>query len=162
MVASAGSGTLRRWVGPMAAVASGWDAVVQESEIDALRKRYEAQAYSDQPSPRLQFEFACLLVSSPKRAHIREGVRLLEELLEAGFNRTEVLHHLALTHLKLGHYIRAKEQVDVWLCLQPRNSTARLLHSLVLDRASHDGLIGFFGIGLMSLSLVFVLLRRWS
>jgi len=122
------------------ALASGWDAVVQESEVDALRKTYEAQVVnSDQPSPQVQFEFACLLVSSPKRANIREGVELLEELLTAGFHRAEVLHHLALTHLKLGQYVRAKEQVDVLLNLQPRNSMARLLASLVLDRASHDG-----------------------
>mmetsp|Transcript_2191 Transcript_2191/g.4877 ORF Transcript_2191/g.4877 Transcript_2191/m.4877 type:complete len:147 (+) Transcript_2191:51-491(+) len=145
----------------MAGVATEWEPSMLASEIEALRKRYEEQADSSTPSPRLQYEYACLLICSPKRAEIREGARLLDELLEAGFNRPEVLHQLTLTHLKLGQYVRAKEHVDMWLCLQPRNGMARLLHSLVLDRASHDGLVGLFGFGLLGVGVAFAFLRRW-
>jgi len=146
----------------MAAVAgSDWDAAALDGEIAALRKRYEAQADSDQPSPRLQYEFACLLVCSPKRADISEGVRLLDELLEAGFHRAEVLHQLALTDFKLGQYVNAKRHLDMWLCLQPRHVTARMLHSLVLDRTSHDGLVGFCSLGLLGAAVGFAVFRLW-
>mmetsp|Transcript_90947 Transcript_90947/g.294345 ORF Transcript_90947/g.294345 Transcript_90947/m.294345 type:complete len:146 (+) Transcript_90947:81-518(+) len=143
----------------MAAAVTEWDPALLAAEIDTLRKRYEDQDLS-QPSPRLQFEYACLLICSPKRAEIREGVRLLDELLEVGFNRPEVLHHLALAHLKLGQYVRAMQQVDTWLCLEPRNGLARLLHSLVLDRASHDGLIGLACLGLAAAGLLAALSWR--
>jgi len=123
----------------MAAPTAGQDGPSLQADIAALRERYEEQAHSDQPSPKLQFEFACLLVCSPRRADVREGAQLLDELLEAGFSRAEVLHHLTLTNLKLGQYAKAKEHVDLWLCLQPRNSVARLLHAMVLDKATHDG-----------------------
>mmetsp|Transcript_118864 Transcript_118864/g.236832 ORF Transcript_118864/g.236832 Transcript_118864/m.236832 type:complete len:149 (+) Transcript_118864:143-589(+) len=147
----------------MAAVAGGsdWDAAALDGEIASLRKRYDAQADSEQPSPRLQYEFACLLVCSPKRADIREGVRLLDELLEAGFHRAEVLHHLSLSYFKLGQYVHAKRYLDMWLSLQPRHATARLLHSLVLDRTSHDGLVGFFSLGLLGAAVAFAVFRRW-
>mmetsp|Transcript_112170 Transcript_112170/g.328152 ORF Transcript_112170/g.328152 Transcript_112170/m.328152 type:complete len:147 (-) Transcript_112170:80-520(-) len=145
----------------MAAAAGEWEPSMLEAELEALRQRYEEQADSDQPSPRLQYEYACLLICSAKRADVREGARLLDQLLEVGFNRPEVLHHLSLAHLKLGQYVRAKEHVDMWLCLQPRNGMARLLHSLVLDRASHDGLIGVFGLGLLGVGMAFVLLKHW-
>uniref|UniRef100_A0A7S0FY40 Mitochondrial fission 1 protein n=1 Tax=Pyrodinium bahamense TaxID=73915 RepID=A0A7S0FY40_9DINO len=145
----------------MAATAIEWEPSMLEAEIEALRKRYEEQADSDQPSPRLQYEYACLLICSPKRAEIREGARLLDQLLEVGFNRPEVLHQLTLTYLKLGQYVRAKEHVDMWLCLQPRNGMARFLHSLVLDRASHDGLIGLFTLGFLGLGMALALLRSW-
>mmetsp|Transcript_63579 Transcript_63579/g.186553 ORF Transcript_63579/g.186553 Transcript_63579/m.186553 type:complete len:146 (-) Transcript_63579:51-488(-) len=138
-----------------------WDPADLPAEIESLRSRYEEQAYSDTPSPRLQFEFACLLICSPKGADVREGAVLLDQLLEAGFNRSEVLHNLVLTHLKLGQYLRAKEHVDMWLCLQPRNGMARMLHSVVLDRASHDGLI-CVAVGLAGAGALLAMFRSWS
>lgn len=39
------------------------------------------------PSPRLQFELACLLSCSPKKSDMRESTELLGELLEIGFSR---------------------------------------------------------------------------
>merc|ERR1719401_223896 len=144
----------------MAAMAE-WDPSMLLAEIEVLRQKYEEQAHSDQPSPRLQFEFASLLICSPRRSDVREGRELLDQLLEVGFSRPEVLHYLTLTHLKLGQYLQAKEHVDMWLCLQPRNGMARFLHSLVLDRASHDGLLGLFGLGVLGLAATLALLRRW-
>merc|ERR1712060_664286 len=137
-----------------------WEPSMLPAEIQVLRNKYEEQANSDAPSPRLQFEFACLLVCSPRRADVREGAMLLDQLLEAGFDRPAVLSNLTLTYLKLGQYVRAKEHVDMWLCLQPKNGMARLLHSLVLDRASHDGLLGLFCIGVFSLGFGMMLLGK--
>merc|ERR1719277_909555 len=128
------------------------------AEIDVMRLKYEEQAHSDQPSPRLQFEFACLLICSPRRTDVREGKELLDQLLEVGFSRPEVLHYLTLTHLKLGQYLQAKEHVDMWLCLQPRNGMARFLHSLVVDRASHEGLLGLVGLSMLGLVATFAVL----
>eukprot|EP00927_Polykrikos_kofoidii_P057249 TRINITY_DN51369_c0_g1_i1.p1 TRINITY_DN51369_c0_g1~~TRINITY_DN51369_c0_g1_i1.p1 ORF type:complete len:168 (-),score=25.70 TRINITY_DN51369_c0_g1_i1:99-533(-) len=136
-----------------------WDQSTLATEIKVMRERYEGQASSDNPSARLQFDFACLLICSPSRSDVREGIELLDQLLEVGFNRTEVLHQLALAHLKIGQYIKAKENVDMWLCLQPGSVMARLLHSLVLDRASTDGLLFFFCLGIVSLGTGFALLR---
>mmetsp|Transcript_103689 Transcript_103689/g.231623 ORF Transcript_103689/g.231623 Transcript_103689/m.231623 type:complete len:146 (+) Transcript_103689:71-508(+) len=143
----------------MAALAE-WDPSMLLAEIEGLRQKYEEQAHSDQPSPRLQFEFASLLICSPRRSDVREGCQLLDELLEVGFSRPEVLHHLTLTHLKLGEYVRAKEHVDTWLCLEPRSGMARMLHSLVLDRASHDGFLGLAALGLLGLAGAVALFRR--
>merc|ERR1712187_646342 len=129
------------------------------TEIAVLRTKYEEQANSDAPSPSLQFEFACLLVCSPRKADMREGVRLLEELLGVGFDRIAVLNNLTLTYLKLGQYVRAKENVDLLLQLQPKSGMARLLHSLVLDRASHDGLLGLLCMGLFGAGLAVMVMR---
>merc|ERR1712232_1097339 len=132
------------------AAAGEWDPSMLSQEIEQVRKAYDEHCQVDpnKISPKLTFEYSCLLICSPSKVQVREG---LELLLDSGYKRPEVLHHLVLTHLKLGQYVRAKEMVDMWLCLEPRNNMARMLHSLVLDRASHDGLIGILGFGVLAL-----------
>ncbi|PHJ23085.1 tetratricopeptide repeat protein 11 [Cystoisospora suis] len=113
-----------------------------QAETQQLREQYNAQLLMDSPSPRLQFEYACLLSCSPNREEIRESLELFDELLEIGFNRADCLFQIALAHLKLGEYNLAKRRVEMLLRLEPRNLSALSLHSLIIDRASHDGLIG--------------------
>merc|ERR1740117_598714 len=100
-----------------------------------MRQKYEehVEKNPDSHSPRLCYDYACLLICSPSRTEVRQGVELLDLLLQAGFQRPDVLNHLVLTHLKLGQYVCAKEHVDLWLRLEPRDNMARMLHSLVLD-----------------------------
>ncbi|CAK0859621.1 unnamed protein product [Prorocentrum cordatum] len=86
----------------MAVAEDAWGVSTLAAETEVLRARYEEQAGSARPSARLQFEYACLLACSPRRAEVAEGARLLDELLEAGFSREEVLHRLALAHLRRG------------------------------------------------------------
>ncbi|OEH78183.1 hypothetical protein cyc_01625 [Cyclospora cayetanensis] len=107
-------------------------------ETEALRAQY------------LQFELASLLSCSPRKANLREATDLLTELLDIGFSRTDCLFQLALVHLKLGEYSLAKRRVETLLRMEPRNLSALSLHSLILDRASHDGVIGSLLIGVLA------------
>lgn len=133
-------------------------------ETQALRAKYEQHLEKGHPSPRLQFELACLLSCSPRKADLRESKELLGELLEIGFSRPDCLFQLALTHLKLGEYSLAKRRVEALLRMEPRNLSALSLHSLILDRASHDGVIGSLLFGLIAGGALFYLLQRyhWS
>merc|ERR1719313_2600104 len=73
---------------------------------------------------------------------VREGIKLFDELLQVGYNRVDVLYHAALAHFKLSEYATAKHRLDMLLRLEPRHFTARAFQSVILDRASHDGLLG--------------------
>ncbi|CDJ40781.1 hypothetical protein, conserved, partial [Eimeria tenella] len=55
------------------------------AETDALRAKYIEQVESGCPCPRLQFEFASLLICSPNKRDLKDSVDLLTELLEIGF-----------------------------------------------------------------------------
>ena len=111
-------------------------------------------------------------VSYGRYKDVSEAVELIDELLEVGFRRVDCLHQLILANLKLGNYTKAKETLeigsqrsseaqeaaDVWLHLEPDNGlervltqgVARMLHSVVLERASHDGWLGFYGLTLVA------------
>mmetsp|Transcript_134138 Transcript_134138/g.347395 ORF Transcript_134138/g.347395 Transcript_134138/m.347395 type:complete len:169 (+) Transcript_134138:70-576(+) len=122
-----------------------WDATGVEAEVGELRRQFQAASLglgAGRPPLRLQLEYARLLVTLPARSDIREGVRLLSELVDKGHARTEALEYLALAQVKLGDYIAAKRSVDALLRLRPRDASGRLLHSLVLERAVRDGMPG--------------------
>lgn len=142
------------------ATSAEWSSVQFTAELDMMRQKYKEQPDMSQPSPKIQFEYACLLICSPSRADIREGVELLVQLYDVEFHPTEVLHRLALAHLKLGQYGQAKKEIDRWLDLEPKDGTARMLHSLIIDRATHDGLVGLFCAGLLVVGSTLLLSRR--
>ncbi|XP_026190646.1 mitochondrial fission 1 protein [Cyclospora cayetanensis] len=125
-------------------------------ETEALRAQYLQQLEKGMLFPKLQFELASLLSCSPRKANLREATDLLTELLDIGFSRTDCLFQLALVHLKLGEYSLAKRRVETLLRMglvgikEPRNLSALSLHSLILDRASHDGVIGSLLIGVLA------------
>ncbi|KAF8819080.1 putative tetratricopeptide repeat protein 11 [Cardiosporidium cionae] len=73
------------------------------------------QSMSDQPSARLQFEYASLLLCSSSLEEIREAIELFNELLEIGFNRSESLYQISLGYLKLGEYSAAKSRAAMLL-----------------------------------------------
>eukprot|EP00929_Paragymnodinium_shiwhaense_P023790 TRINITY_DN14808_c0_g1_i1.p1 TRINITY_DN14808_c0_g1~~TRINITY_DN14808_c0_g1_i1.p1 ORF type:complete len:154 (+),score=38.54 TRINITY_DN14808_c0_g1_i1:68-529(+) len=137
-----------------------WDPSVLRKDIEILREKYENQPCGAE-SPGLQFDFACHLICSSNRTEVREGVTLLEELLHVGFERAEVLHFLVLSYLKIGRYSDAKEKAELWLCIEPTNGMARLLHSVVLERASHDGLLGLFFFGVAGVTTALLAMRHW-
>ncbi|PFH37737.1 putative tetratricopeptide repeat protein 11 [Besnoitia besnoiti] len=132
------------------------------AETQQLREQYNAQLRMDSPSPRLQFEYACLLSCSPSREEIRESLELFDELLEIGFTRADCLFQISLAYLKLGEYNSAKRRVETLLRLEPRNLSALSLHSLIIDRASHDGLIGSVLMGLAVGGCLWYLMRSWA
>mmetsp|Transcript_53513 Transcript_53513/g.98980 ORF Transcript_53513/g.98980 Transcript_53513/m.98980 type:complete len:147 (-) Transcript_53513:142-582(-) len=123
-----------------------------EEEVNALRQQYEAQADTPNPSPSLQFQFGCLLICSSRRAEIAEGLELLTQLSEVGFQRTQVSQNLAMGHLKMGNYVAAKEHVDEWRMLEPADGMARMVESVILHRASQDGHIAVFLLGAVALA----------
>ncbi|KEP62097.1 UNVERIFIED_CONTAM: tetratricopeptide repeat protein 11, putative [Hammondia hammondi] len=133
-----------------------------QAETQQLREQYNAQLRMDSPSPRLQFEYACLLSCSPNRDEVRESLELFGELLDIGFNRPDCLFQISLAHLKLGEYNLAKRRVETLLRLEPRNLSALSLHSLIIDRASHDGLIGSVLLGLAVGGCMWYLTRLWT
>ncbi|CDJ35989.1 uncharacterized protein EMH_0004080 [Eimeria mitis] len=130
-----------------------------KAETEALRAKYLEQVESGSPCPRLQFEFASLLICSPNDKDLRDSADLLTELLEIGFCRSDCLFQLALVYLKLGHYSLAKRRVEALLRMEPRNLSALSLHSLILDRAAYDGVSGSLIIGLLAGGALFYLLQ---
>ena len=138
-----------------------WDPSMILDEVKTMREQYEIQVEKEQPSPKFQWEFACTLSCSPRYSDVEEAVLLLEELLEVGFHRADCLHQLILANLKLGHYSKAKEAADVWLHIEPESGMARMLYSVVLERASHDGWLGICGMTLLAATgLLVAWLRR--
>ncbi|CDI81787.1 hypothetical protein, conserved [Eimeria acervulina] len=126
-----------------------------KAETEALRAKYLEQLESGCPCPRLQFEFASLLICSPNVKDLKDSADLLTELLEIGFCRSDCLFQLALVYLKLGHYSLAKRRVEALLRMglgvqEPRNLSALSLHSLILDRAAYDGVSGSLILGLIA------------
>ncbi|CEL93881.1 unnamed protein product [Vitrella brassicaformis CCMP3155] len=132
-----------------------------EQETSALREEYYSQAQASNPSPRLQFEYACLLSCSPNREEIREALELFNELLEIGFDRPDCLYQISLAHLKLGEYALAKRRVEMLLRIDPRNLSALSLHSLIMDRTSHDGIVGTIIILAVTAGVVIYLIQTW-
>ncbi|CAJ1337678.1 unnamed protein product [Effrenium voratum] len=144
----------------MAVDAADWDPALILDDIDTVRARYQTQVDAGTPSPKLQWELACLLSCSPRYAHVGEAVFLFNELIEVGFERAHCLHRLILANMKLGNYSKAKEAADVWLHLEPENSEARILYSLVLERASHDGWLGYCALTLVAAGILVAWFRR--
>lgn len=137
-----------------------WDPSMVLDEIETMREQYNQQVAKEEPSPKFQWEFACTLACSPRYVDVAEAVQLLEELVEVGFRRVDCLHQLILANLKLGHYAKAKESADVWLHLEPDNGVARMLYSVVLERASHDGWVGWCGLALLAATGLLVTLLK--
>lgn len=136
------------------------DILGLNTERHRLRQKYYKQCNSETPSPRLQFEIACLLSCSPKRSEIREALEMFHELLQIEYNQSECLYQLAMAHLKLNEYYMAKKRVEMLLRLEPRNLSALSLHSLIIDRTAYDGVGGailFLGFS----GLFLYLSRRW-
>mmetsp|Transcript_14895 Transcript_14895/g.33940 ORF Transcript_14895/g.33940 Transcript_14895/m.33940 type:complete len:144 (+) Transcript_14895:78-509(+) len=125
-----------------------------EEEVKGLRAEYEAQADAPNPSPSLQFQFGCLLLCSSRRTEIAEGLELLTQLSEVGFERTQVSQNLAMGHLKMGNYLAAKEHVDEWRMLEPADGMARMVESVILHRAAQDGHIAVFLLSAVALACV--------
>lgn len=137
-----------------------WDQSMILDEIKTMREQYNQQVAKEEPSPKFQWEFACTLACSPRYADVIEAVELLEELVEVGFRRVDCLHHLILANLKIGQYAKAKDNADVWLHLEPDNGVARMMYSVVVERASHDGWIAWCGFALLATGLIAAWLRR--
>mmetsp|Transcript_21069 Transcript_21069/g.39599 ORF Transcript_21069/g.39599 Transcript_21069/m.39599 type:complete len:148 (+) Transcript_21069:56-499(+) len=124
-----------------------WDPSMIAEEIAKIRREYQIQARNEIPSPKIQFDFACALIASCRYSDVKEAIFLLDELLDVGFRRNDTLHYMTLAHLKLGNYGRCKEKLDTWIHLEPGNGLAKVLHSVIIERASHDGWIGALGFG---------------
>eukprot|EP00922_Rhytidocystis_sp_ex-Travisia-forbesii_P007452 GHVS01010880.1.p1 GENE.GHVS01010880.1~~GHVS01010880.1.p1 ORF type:complete len:150 (+),score=21.19 GHVS01010880.1:176-625(+) len=133
-----------------------------EKELKLLRSEYWKQWDSENPSPRLQLEYASLLSCSPDKANIREALDLFNELIEIGYNRPDCLYQLSIAHLKLGDHALARQQIEQLLRMEPRNLSALSLHSLILDRTSHDGLVGLGVAAALAAGCIgLFLMRRW-
>eukprot|EP00918_Siedleckia_nematoides_P010707 GHVU01023383.1.p1 GENE.GHVU01023383.1~~GHVU01023383.1.p1 ORF type:complete len:147 (-),score=19.42 GHVU01023383.1:1556-1996(-) len=112
-----------------------------EKEIKTLREEFLKQVDADAPSPRLQYEFACMLACSPSSRDNREALELLDELVSIGYGLSDSLYQSALTHYKLGEFAAARGKIETLLRMEPRNLTALNLQSIILNRAAQDGVL---------------------
>mmetsp|Transcript_35793 Transcript_35793/g.57027 ORF Transcript_35793/g.57027 Transcript_35793/m.57027 type:complete len:162 (+) Transcript_35793:56-541(+) len=142
-------------------------AAIQNQKLE-----YDQYCKDDKvPPSEVTYNYAILLIASPSKDQVIEGVDLLELLrgvmsdggaVPKWYSRSKLLQRIVLAHLKLGQYVCAKDAVDEWLRYEPYNDMARLLHSLVLDRVSHDGLIGTAVLGLLGAGLLFGIFRAFK
>lgn len=131
------------------------------SETRRLRQQYNNECMSETPSPRLQFEYACLLSCSPSRSDLRDALEMFHELLEIGYNQSNCLYQLAMAHLKLGEYYLAKRRVEMLIRMEPRNLAALSLHSLIVDRTAYDGIGGAVLLCAVA-GFLFFMIKNWN
>ncbi|CRG94978.1 mitochondrial fission 1 protein, putative [Plasmodium gallinaceum] len=111
-------------------------------ELQRLKSDYETELSIDHVMPKTQFDYACLLICSSDTKNIKFASSLLHELLLINYNRIDCLYQLAIAHIKLRDYKKAKNYLNALLKIDARNSNALALKSLLFDLISSDGLIG--------------------
>ncbi|CAD2099009.1 mitochondrial fission 1 protein, putative [Plasmodium chabaudi chabaudi] len=111
-------------------------------ELQRLKNDYENELSIDHVMPKTQFDYACLLICSSDLKNIKLASSLLHELLLINYNRIDCLYQLAIAHIKLRDYKKAKNYLNALLKIDARNTNALALKSLLFDMISSDGLIG--------------------
>ncbi|KJP89915.1 hypothetical protein AK88_00371 [Plasmodium fragile] len=111
-------------------------------ELERVKSDYENELSVDHVMPKTQFDYACMLICSSDLKNIQLASSLLHELLLINYNRIDCLYQLAIAHMKLRDYKKAKNYLNALLKMDARNSNALALKSLLFDLISSDGLIG--------------------
>ncbi|CDR95369.1 hypothetical protein, conserved [Babesia bigemina] len=143
-------------------------------EIDRLKQEYEEATFyatvvlvshalgirNYQPSVKVQYDYACMLMCSMQSNHINLSIELFEELLRIRFNSVQCMYQLALCHMRKREYKKARRHLDMLLRLEPRNHAALSLRSLLFDILSDDAMKGSLFVVMASLC-AFALYKSW-
>ncbi|GFE54779.1 tetratricopeptide repeat protein 11 [Babesia ovis] len=130
-------------------------------EIERLREQYEEGIENSQPSAKVQYDYACMLMCSPRPEHISLAIELFEELIRIRYQSTQCMYQLALCHMKRREYKKARRHLDMLLRLEPRNHAALSLRSLLFNLLSDDAMKGSLFLVMASLC-IFALYRSWK
>ncbi|UVC54621.1 hypothetical protein MACJ_003585 [Theileria orientalis] len=60
-------------------------------EISRLRQEYEYHLKNNTPSARVQYEYACMLMCSPKSSDISTAIDLFDELIRIQYQRYSLI-----------------------------------------------------------------------
>ncbi|KAB8214511.1 mitochondria fission 1 protein [Aspergillus novoparasiticus] len=144
-------GCLSENMGSNLPYAADAESPLKPAELQVLRAQYEKEG--DYVGIQTKFNFAWGLIKSNARPDQQEGVRLLSEIFRAApERRRECLYYLALGNYKLGNYGEARRYNDLLLEKEPANLQAASLGTLIDERVSKEGLMGFAIVGGLALA----------
>jgi fission 1 protein len=127
------------------------DAMAEMSvdELRILEKQYEKEASSHgKVSPNTIFAYATGLIRSQYKDDRSFGIDLLSQLDKNHPDRhRDCLYFLAIGYYKQDSLSKAKEMIGELLEIEPNNSQAQALESLIKKKMTNDGLIGAAIIG---------------
>ncbi|AFZ79140.1 hypothetical protein BEWA_019860 [Theileria equi strain WA] len=130
-------------------------------EIERLRQEYEYHLNNKSPSARIQYEYACMLMCSPKDSDTTIAIGLFEELLRVRFQSVNCLYQLALCFIKKKKYRTARKHLDILLRLDPRNQMALSLRSLLYVLLSEEAMYGTI-LAVMTAFCAFSMYKLWK
>ncbi|ORM40831.1 uncharacterized protein BXIN_2247 [Babesia sp. Xinjiang] len=116
---------------------------------------------NSQPSPKVQYDYACMLMCSPQSEHIKLAIELFDELIRIRYQSAQCMYQLALCHMKRREYKKARRHLDMLLRLEPRNHAALSLRSLLFNLLSDDAMKGTLFVMMASLC-AFALYKSWK
>eukprot|EP00742_Colponemidia_sp_Colp-10_P003367 GILJ01003586.1.p1 GENE.GILJ01003586.1~~GILJ01003586.1.p1 ORF type:complete len:189 (+),score=14.44 GILJ01003586.1:59-568(+) len=125
-------------------------------DIERFREAYLQEMQKDAPSPQAQFELAWCLTCSSNRGDLREGIELLQELIEAGYNRLDCIYYIALAHFRLGEYAKSRRRIEMLLRMQPNHRQGLSLQSIIVDKITTEGSLGIAIFASLAVGMFFV------
>uniref|UniRef100_A0A3B0MPA7 TPR repeat, putative n=1 Tax=Theileria annulata TaxID=5874 RepID=A0A3B0MPA7_THEAN len=78
-------------------------------EISRLRQEYEYHLKNNNPSARVQYEYACMLMCSPKSSDLDSAIDLFDELIRIQYQSVNCMYQLALCYIKRKRYRKARK-----------------------------------------------------
>ncbi|KAK1938504.1 hypothetical protein X943_001820 [Babesia divergens] len=130
-------------------------------EIDRLRREYEEGIDNNQPSPKVQYDYACMLMCSPETEHMNLAIELFDELIRIRYMSVQCMYQLALCHMKKREYKKARRHLDMLLRVEPRNHAALSLRSLLFQLLSDDAMKGTV-VAFMAAICALALYKSWK
>lgn len=129
-------------------------------EIERLRREYEEGLENHNPSAKVQYDYACMLMCSTDNNHVTLAIELFEELIKIRYMSVQSMYQLALCHMKKREYKRARRYLDMLLRMEPRNHAALSLRSLLFQLLADDAVKGTIFV-LMATICAFAVYRSW-
>ncbi|UVC49880.1 hypothetical protein MACK_003497 [Theileria orientalis] len=111
-------------------------------EISRLRQEYEYHLKNNTPSARVQYEYACMLMCSPKSSDISTAIDLFDELIRIQYQSVNCMYQLALCYIKKKKYGKARKYLELILRVDPRNQMALSLKSVLYVLLSEEAMFG--------------------
>ncbi|BAM39987.1 uncharacterized protein TOT_020000254 [Theileria orientalis strain Shintoku] len=99
-------------------------------EIARLRQEYESHLNNNTPSARVQYEYACMLMCSPKSSDISTAIDLFDELIRIQYQSVNCMYQLAMCYIKKKKYGKARKYLELILRVVCRSLLIELLRIL--------------------------------
>ncbi|XP_015247240.1 mitochondrial fission 1 protein [Cyprinodon tularosa] len=123
--------------------------VVAPEDLKKFEKKYNNELLKGAVSKETQFEYAWCLIRSKYTQDIKEGVKLLKDLVHKSpkDDPRDFLFYLAVANYRLKEYEEALIYIRKLLKNEPGNKQAVELEKLIEKALKKDGLVGMAIVG---------------